>query len=276
MLCFYNGWHSGDVHVSREFVRDITNKLPNETFSYMHNNSPRLLLDQPRVQHVKCHPSASNIASFPGTVKFIDTWYGARGGKYQQKWCNFSTLYSLFTDVYQDLGIKLEAPIHYLPRPIWGHYQIGGIDAHLASRYGRKRCLISNCDVQSGQSSNFLFDGIVANLAARNPTWDFYITNPLQSNSDNVFHTSHIIPPLENDLNENAYLSTRCDLIVGRGSGPFTFAYNQYNLLNPLTTFICFSNQESIARWHDDVQCKIVWSNDYTNVEQTIQKEISL
>ena len=43
-IIFYNTFHNGDIHVSREFIKDIMNKIET-TFYYYHNGGPRLLFD---------------------------------------------------------------------------------------------------------------------------------------------------------------------------------------------------------------------------------------
>ena len=44
------------------------------------------------------------------------------------------------------------------------------------------------------------------------------------------------------DLNEISYLSTHCDLIVGKNSGPFIYCLTQQNINNPAKRFISFNN----------------------------------
>jgi hypothetical protein len=43
------------------------------------------------------------------------------------------------------------------------------------------------------------------------------------------------------DLNEISYLSTKCNVIIGRASGPFTFAINRQNIEDPNKILLSFS-----------------------------------
>ena len=40
-----------------------------------------------------------------------------------------------------------------------------------------------------------------------------------------------------NDLNENAFISEHCDLIIGRASGPFAFSQTQNNMIKVIAIY---------------------------------------
>ena len=51
-LIFYNNFHNGDIHVSRDFVKDIVSKINFSEAIYYHENSYTILKDI-EVKHVK-------------------------------------------------------------------------------------------------------------------------------------------------------------------------------------------------------------------------------
>ena len=67
-------------------------------------------------------------------------------------------------------------------------------------------------------------------------------------------------------MNEISYLSTKCDTIVGRGSGSYTFSLISENLLNESKKFVAFTNTEIVGLGlrQNDYKCQLNWSNDYS------------
>jgi hypothetical protein len=92
---------------------------------------------------------------------------------------------------------------------------------------------------------------------------------------DNVVFTNDIIKSNECDLNEISYLSTFCDIIVGRNSGPFCFASTKNNLKDPNKTFYAFGNKETDCFVYEvDVECKFIF--EYFNTLEDIIMSLSL
>ena len=169
----------------------------------------------------------------------------------------------------------------FIPTVDYSYFKIEGIKNYLLSNK-RKKVLVCNGAVVSKQAKNFSFNGIVNNIAKSNPDVDFIMTEKFYSTTKNIFFTDDLIGKQGNDLNEISYLSLYCDCIVGRSSGPYIYSMVKENLLNAEKTFICFSDDESIAWWSDDrtmFDCKTIWSNDYTEqnitakIEQSIQEK---
>jgi hypothetical protein len=44
-------------------------------------------------------------------------------------------------------------------------------------------------------------------------------------------------------LNKISYISQQAELIVGKNSGPFTYAHTKFNMSDPNKTFMCFSHK---------------------------------
>ena len=56
-------------------------------------------------------------------------------------------------------------------------------------------------------------------------------------------------------MNEISYLSTFCDLIIGRNSGPFCFASNKENINSINKTFYAFNDRKTDC-FYKDVEIK--------------------
>ena len=73
---------------------------------------------------------------------------------------------------------------------------------------------------------------LIEKLSDNYPHIDFILTEKSNIVKNNVLHTSDIIMTSGCDLNEISYLSTKCDIIVGRASGPYCFTHVKENMLN--------------------------------------------
>jgi hypothetical protein len=138
--------------------------------------------------------------------------------------------------------------------------------------------LVCDGNVNSGQSHNFSFTPIVENLSENNPNCLFLSTNQLYHNKSNIISTHPQITELLPDLLQISLISTYCDIIVGRASGPYCFSQTKENFNDDKKTFISFSNTESEGIFYYEGKNKNLWSNnfDYNNVTTTIQNEINL
>ncbi len=252
-VTFYNHFHNGDLHLSREFVRQIINMFPDIEFTYTHLNKPDVLSDL----NAKHDPEVKRFRrethyKIDGDQAFINTWYGAGNQKYLVKYgISFDCLYYSFKDIYADVfnvDIDKFQAKDLLPTIDFSGYKTDGVDDFIKQHPDTKKVLISNGEVQSGQTVNFPMIPIANNLAKNNKDVMFLVTNKEKggklSKLDNLIYTFDIINKKSgSDLNENAYLSTKCDTIVGRGSGTYMFAYIQDNLVNRKTKFVCFKKK---------------------------------
>src|SRR5271163_3192723 len=89
-VVFFNYYHNGDIHASREFVRQIINKVhqlePETQFAYAHKNYQGLLSDIPNLTF---DPTALSVIrnDHIGThivkeTTYINTWYGQQHSRY--------------------------------------------------------------------------------------------------------------------------------------------------------------------------------------------------
>jgi len=264
-ITFFNHFHNGDLHVSRTFVSEIINKL-NISGSYSHNKNEYLLNDLNLTKD-----SIINIHEKIGAKNkldslFLNTWYGAYDQKYQNAYgITFDTLYSIFDfHLSSNFGIKL-TDIHldaskFFPKIDFSKFKIQNIDDYFNKVSFKYKILICNGEALSGQAVNFPLAQVINYLSEKYTDILFIYTNADKNivNKSNAVSSSSIINySLPTDLNETAYISTKCNIIVGRASGAYTFSMIQDNMFERDCTLISFSNLNNNKFW---------LGNDFTNI----------
>jgi hypothetical protein len=273
-ICFFNHYGYGDVHVSRTFINDIVKKLPNNEYYYLQNpkRTPHFILKDlkeisPSLPFSIDKLSPDSHISQISDLTFINTWYGQSNFKYFKitNECSFYVVYNIFKDVYEFLDLKIDSFENYLPVINYKNLEKKMIEIFFQEKKFRKYVLICNNPVLSGQSSNFDFEPIVEKLINLYDDIGFITTSKCLTSKGNLFSTSEIIE-LDFDLNEISYLSTKCEIVVGRSSGAYTFCLTKENLTNPNKKFVAFSNSEILALglYPEDYKCGLKWSDDYS------------
>jgi len=84
---------------------------------------------------------------------------------------------------------------------------------------------------------------IIFELATRFPEKDFLIAHKVDVELPNVTYTDDLFNAPTGNLNQIAYLSQFTKLIIGKNSGPFTYAHIKENMNNYQKTFMCFSHK---------------------------------
>lgn len=250
-IIFYNFWHCGDIHVSRSLVKFVSDNIPAKEYYYYHPNNSKLIKDNPKVVHIK--ENLPENFKWKGWFKeneilYCNTWYNAYNQQEFQG-CTIQTLFKIFKrGLKETIDYDLPGePIDYLPEIKYEYYPIENIIKFLNenNHVNTGKVLISNCDVLSGQFHNFDFNPIIHYLSEKFKDIIFIITNRNGQNviKDNVYYAGDITKT-ECDLNEISYLSTFCDILIGRNSGPHTFCFTKENLMNKDKIFVCFSHEE--------------------------------
>lgn len=232
---FFNNFNNGDIHISREFIKDIIKKTNSSNVDYFHKNSERILLDipeiktQPKINNIDDHISYYKYYDRHPEVFLINTWYNSQPENYKKYSCTLKTLYENFKLIYSELGISIETEDFYIPSIDFSKYQIPQL---LETSQYEKRIFISNCEAISGQSPQIYWDELIFDLTIKFPNYLFFITNPSFVKRNNCIHINKILnEQLDNNLCENAYISTICDVIIGNNSGPHTFSFIKENIL---------------------------------------------
>lgn len=276
-ICFFNHYHNGDLAHSKSFIKEITSNIKTK-FYYGHGNSSIVISDL-NVQHAPV-PNIGCYEKFLDTeeIFYINTWIGCyfigdngdRTGI-----CTLTYFYNMFDEIYQKInqvfGTNLslnETKELYLPFVDYSKFDCSKVDEFLSNHKGKK-ILLSNGPCYSGQC-DYVGDmePIITNIAEQNPDKIFICTHKFNSNLNNIKFTNDIIDFNGCDLNEISYLSTFCDIIVGRNSGPFCFCTTFDNLNNPDKIFYAFGGREVDCFAHGlNISCEFIFEY-YTNIEQ--------
>lgn len=256
-IIFFNHYHNGDVHLSRGFVRQIINKiyqLDNSIqFIYSHCNSNNLLLDIPNLSYDSSYFKTINphdsIAIKNGDI-YINTWYDQQHQKYARK-AGILTIDALYMAINESCekiwGFSLseisDNPVDFFPRIDYSKFDIETSKKWISDNQNKK-ILIENGNALSGQAINFDMTSIAIKLANEYPDITFILS---QKNNTllpkNMIYSSDIIQKnTGSDLNEISFISTHCDMIIGRCSGVFSFSMVKENLFERQIKMLGFSH----------------------------------
>jgi hypothetical protein len=274
-IIFYNPCRNGDIHVSRGYILDIINKLPEHNFFYAQHpfyaTKDFLLKDIPNLKlysGVYNFHDNSSITIDKDNI-YINTWYGQDNFKYfelsKSEDCSFYILHEIFRNVYKYFNLELDTFDKYLPKINFDNLELDIIDSFLEKINGfDKKILVCTNPVHSSQSQNFDFNPIINIIASEYPNYAFIITADIQT-SKNIFKMKDVID-VNCDLNEISYLSKFCDVIIGRSSGAYTFSLIDENINNINKKFVCFAKTKtlSVALRDGDYKSQVIWSDDYS------------
>lgn len=303
-ILFYNLWHNGDVFSGRGYIKHIIDSSPGVRFGYYHVNNSKIVSDLVKTQfkpdlkkwqvdqltHHKIFETEQTI--------YINTWVGAYF--YQNKsravdhidfianldgegHANYLSLHKIYTFIINylnknhDFNIGLtNNPLDYVPSIDWSKYETKNADTFV-SKYPNKKHLICNGIVRSSQSN-------ITNLAneiekiAKLFTHDIFIcTEKFETSQKNIHFTSDIFN-LSNDLNEISYLSTFCDTIIGKNSGPFMFTHILDNINNHNKIFLGMShNVSDCYTYHmKKLKCKYFFTSREKNIGEVLYNIMKL
>jgi len=255
-IVFFTHARLGDLHVSRGFVKRIAQHAGVPCHYY--GLAPKLLADcniEPKlpgdIDERHLHSSQAHFVK--DDTLWVNTWYAAGDGKYVQdgQAALFDTLYRLFDDVTRThLGTKLAAlgpPAAFLPDIDFSVCRTKAARRNLSARPARLKVLVANGRATAGQAQLFPMLPPLAELGRKYPDVLFIYTNtehePAVALPGNVVFSRNVtgIPAPETDLNECGFLSTHCQVIVGRFSGAYTFSMIKPNFSRP-ARFLTFSD----------------------------------
>lgn len=269
-IIFFNHYHRGDLHTSKEFVRQVIGEVEGYQFEYYHDNPHKLLTD------LKIPTTGSPVTLDKskallkkGDTIYVNTWVGSQWDVFcKHGGINMNTLYEqwskLFAGINKLTGSSLKLNPNkedYLPFMNFSHLDLSSIDYYTESSNGRKRILICNNTPNSNQSFPGSMDDFVVPLVRDNPDIDFICTNSIAGKYENLLYTKDIIKCNDGcDLQEISYLSSHCDVIVGKNSGPFVFCETYPNYMNSNKSFYSFNTKHP----------------DYDVIMETMSKDLNI
>jgi len=262
-IVFYNNCNNGDIHYSREYIKYFA-KVMGVPCAVNHTKCPRLLIDT-NIPFVSTNLWSIHTSGlhYDNNTLFMNTWVGQEGNKWLQPYgCTLKNNHRMFMEKAETLGISLLPEEEYIPSIDYSAFGVDEIQINT-----EKNVFVSNGNVMSGQGKNFDLDSVVVNLARKHPSCTFYVTQAIATDLPNVVDANTITRTAFNvaasNLNELSYVSTFCDIIVGRASGPFCFTHTKQNLLDSKKTFIAAANVEREGHW--------VFLDDYTMTSRAKQ-----
>jgi hypothetical protein len=266
-VVFYNHFGNGDVFISKEFVREMFYKIRANEYTYAHQKSPRILEDMPFIRHRRISDKEHGMQAWKveDNKLYINTWIG-RDSKYVLPGigCTLEGYHRMFREM-QIPGYYPEMELYsYFPTVDYTQLLYKDtIKSFINGRPDNPMVLISNGDVQSNQAMNFDFFPIIDRVTDYFPSIDFILTQYTTLNKPNIFYTGDIVNSEDGcDLNEIGYLSTYCDTIIGRSSGPYVFCQTAQNYKDKTKSFLSFTYTEVAAHFSYSlpIHAKKFWS----------------
>lgn len=264
-ICFFNHYHNGDLLATKEFVRELMQKVPAEYY-YMNHKHPKVLGDLPASRVFLSDLAMQGIqqnAKFAFIEKdntlMVNTWIGAYIDNIANKadlpfkipapnltseGINWKTYHGIWKYIFSVISVIIERQITLSGNPQdYAH----SIDyTKFACRFELpqrdKLVLFSNGLVESGQ--NHINDDMsqhITHFANQYPNYKFICTRKFNKTQENILFVEDLVQNSEGcDLNEIACISEYCDVVIGRNSGPFLFTNTKANLSNPNKKFLAF------------------------------------
>lgn len=275
-VVFYCHYGNGDLLISKEFVREIIQKIPAKEYYYAHAKNSRMFADITQLKHTNITDNMQmrRRVTIIDNCLYLNTWLGVDSTFVTP--ANSCSIYnSLRMYNYMlstsNLGVRLTQPMEdYIPKIDYKYFNISSIDEFINQFYWKKLVLIANCQAQSGQADNFDFSVVVSRLCDTFKDIFFIVTDKVNVDVPNLFLSSNITKSKDGfDLNEMAYLSLFCNPIIGRSSGAQIFAMNRDNMMNSNKTFVSFTYriEASSIVWGQRVKASVVWSSGTENDE---------
>lgn len=241
-IIFYNHFHKGDIFLSREFIKDIINKL-NLNFYYLHGNDGNFFNDL-NIKSIIDVNQLKNINHWncPFIIDetlYLNTWYNACNGRYMEG-CILQTFYNIFKEYYKILNIELDIIQNYIPSVDYSKFNIDK-----AFNLFDNSIMICNNTPLSGQSNIRNMDVIIDGLSKKFTNKILLVTNETNLNNKNIIKTN--IVTKNNTLFEISYLSKFCNYIIGRSSGPYSFSLIKENIFNNKLKYISICSSEDLV-----------------------------
>ena len=269
MINLFNNHHNGDIFYSRVIVQTL---LKIDKINYYHKTRIGQFEDINGVEEF-----STNL--IPNNSLLFDTWVGQKNTLYlKETLCSFYTNKKILKDILLNFNINVPNDFELLPTIDYKNLKFFDDVKFKIENLKKfsKKILICNNNVQSGQSLNFDFSPIVDFLSEKYPNFLFLMTNSSKVKKNNVLEVSEITKG-DFDLLYISLISTYCDIIIGRASGPFCYCHVKENLMDTNKKFISICNNEIEGKWFYESLSPQIWTNDYdiSNLIKLIDLELN-
>jgi len=305
---FFNMFRNGDLFIVREFVKEIVYSNPHFEWHYAHGNHPDSLKDMPckyiSMPHhpevcasTKCkgHAISDVLPKFkpllpqesirklsPESDLFINTWTGVYHGYFfpAGHYANMHELVKIWNHIGELLKpitknhiVFDKNIIEYFPSLDKSVYHSDKISTFMQQNIDNKFShvmLWANGDSLSNQSRLHAMNHALVLFAKEFPNIAIIATTKFHREMNNIFFTDDIFQ-LDYDLPLVSLLSEHCDVIVGKNSGPYSYANTRENVNDKNKIFVSFSNAARDNLLYEiDAPCTFVHSD--TNDENEVVK----
>jgi len=289
-LIFFNIYGNGDIFNSKQFVSDTMRVVNVDKVIYQHPHGKLLLQDVPNLYYEKVSKTCPFGKHFDiiNNNLYINTWIGLES-KYVLPGigCALFKFKDMFNDIFENIGYGrwFDKDIyHYTPTInylLLDNKLLDNIDKFVDNE-PRKKILVSNGFASSDQAVNFNFDKPIYSIAKKYPDIVFILTQKFSTLLlDNVVYTEDIIKaPNNKDLNEISYLSTYCNGVIGRSSGPYVFTQvkDNYNREDFFFLSFCRTLEGSNLLYNIKTNARKTWSNvtDVNRIVNRMEEEIEI
>jgi hypothetical protein len=277
-LTVYNHFGLGDTFESREFVLDWMHTLKLDTCE-VETNFPAVFEDLPQIvtKPVAAHREKHQHLSKRAGHVVVNSWIGALNGETKPKGdfvinpgvgCTVDNLHRMHALYMRWLGLKgMKKPVvEYLSDIDYSKVRLGDVPEFVKNLSDRKLVLICNGPTGSQHAENFSMTQMIELLPIDHNIL-FIFTEREPCVHLNTFFTDDITqrPPGGSDFNAISYLSTFCDVIVGRCSGAQMPCETRRNWMDPSKTLLSFTHHDNGASFVRDpaalgLKMRRVWS----------------
>lgn len=265
-VIFFNKFHRGDLLTQREFVKDLIKQAPDLEYNYLTDNPHKLLFDIDGISYLGSidelpkNRTLAGVALSPfSNTLYINTHVGMQWGIFTaeggvnmntltRSWYNIAAVFNKYTGRNVSFTKNKE---EYLPTIDYNFCKKDSVDNFLNQTKYQFKVLVCNNIPLSNQSFQYNLSDFIEKYARSYPDICFILTTKTNINLDNIVYTDNITGVSDGcDLFEISYLSTFCDVIIGKNSGPYVFCETYNNMMDETKTFFSFNkfNQEKIHR----------------------------
>jgi hypothetical protein len=263
-LTVYNHFGLGDTFESREFILDWMHTLGLATCD-VETHFPAVFEDLPQIvtKPVAAHRNPHQHLSRRAGHIILNSWIGALNGNTTPKGdfvinpgvgCTVDNIHRMHAKYMRWLGLNgMKKPVaEYLSNIDYSKVALGGVPDFVELLSTQRLILICNGRTGSMHAENFSMARMVELLPESRHIFIFTQREPCAR--QDVFFTDDITqrPEGGSDFNAISYLSTFCDLIVGRCSGAQMPCETKRNWMDPSKTLLSFTHHDNGASFVRD------------------------
>lgn len=268
-IIFYNYYGNGDIHCSRSFIKYVTKKLPECSFEYILGEriNKNNLIDIKNISFIRNNELKSflhdKLFFENNDTLFINTWVGCNNWEFHRQGggCNLDSYMKMYETILTKLNLNIPQEEEFIPSIDYTKFKLDLIKNNLKNNEYKKKILICNEIPKSNQSNIFSFLPIINYLKSIDNVVIYFVSkNENIDECSNVIFTDTLTID-KPDLNEISFLSTKCNITIGRNSGVHSFTYVKENILNSNYINVSFTNCNGEANFYPKHNCKNIWSN---------------